>query len=1014
MSRKLKAGLLIALLAANALLSPVLSCTAYADTDLTADNTGIVHINSVKDFLLFTSLCSSDEFSEGKQFSLEADLDFTGLEFKPVPIFAGSFEGNNHTLKGILKQGQGQSMGVFRYAEAGAVIKNLNIEAQFLLSDSSKKVGGIVGTNKGQLESCTFKGNVSSLEESGGIAGINEEGAVIKNCINYGIINGNKRIGGICGFNYGEITASINKGEVNTSAKDIEDKDEKIDPEKLKEALDIEKIQDSGGIAGYSGGHITSCINEGNVGYKHKGYNVGGITGRQDGIISDCINYGIITGRKDTGGITGQFEPYLNIVYNRDTFDNVEDELNEISRLSRSLSGNIENTVDNSSQHMSNAKSIIDNIKAAERSSKTDLKADRDSFKSEAEAELDEIDALAAAIDSDLETSSTREKFYPVRNDINDLKANIDRLKYGDWDNQNENLISRIISLRRLVNKIKQNADALSDDANSFLNDGIDDTLHNADKLKEDVKQLYDKLKAVGESAENYSDKLSTVLDNADKDISQEVDKLSSELDSFSDNVRVGKENARTDKRGIENSLDNIQDHINEGKENLRLKSQSDDKDKLPLFNEVSEDSLSYEGKGLIKNCENNGDIVSDYQAGGITGNIGIDIASDPEYDIDTKGNESLNITRNAHTVLRLCKNLGAVKTKNDYVGGIAGKSSLGTITLSQNYGDVTAADGSYAGGIAGSSSNTISSSWSMGDISAKSYLGGIAGYGNVLKDNHAMPFIKNTNSEFTGSIAGAVKDQADISGNIYVDSQIGAIDGVTRKVQAKGMDYHSFIAGENVPDNFKHLTVTFETEDGKLKTVQLNYGESIDKSVYPEVPPKEGYYYVWEEKDLSNITENEKVKAFYLPWKTTIASSDEEKPLLLAEGNFLPEARLVIEDSIVKRRLKAPAGLKIAGIYKLNIENASNEANYTYHLFVKEADNSKIGIVNTDSAKGKASISLIEAEIDGNYIVFQATAQVEIVVFKKDYTKPTAVIVLIILLAAVGFAYTIILKKKK
>ena len=77
----------------------------------------------------------------------------------------------------------------------------------------------------------------------------------------------------------------------------------------------------------------------------------------------------------------------------------------------------------------------------------------------------------------------------------------------------------------------------------------------------------------------------------------------------------------------------------------------------------------------------------------------------DPEYDINTKGNESLNITRNAHTVLRLCKNLGAVKTKNDYVGGIAGKSSLGTITLSQNYGDVTAADGSYAGGIAGSSS---------------------------------------------------------------------------------------------------------------------------------------------------------------------------------------------------------------------------------------------------------------------------------------------------------------------
>ena len=40
-----------------------------------------------------------------------------------------------------------------------------------------------------------------------------------------------------------------------------------------------------------------------------------------------------------------------------------------------------------------------------------------------------------------------------------------------------------------------------------------------------------------GEFAENYSDKLSTVLDNADKDISQEVDK-----DDRSEERRVGKE----------------------------------------------------------------------------------------------------------------------------------------------------------------------------------------------------------------------------------------------------------------------------------------------------------------------------------------------------------------------------------------------------------------------------------------------------------------------------------------
>ena len=993
----------------------------YADINLMTDEAGTIHIKNEDEFLLFASLCSSDEFSEGRQFALEADLDFTQISFKSVPVFAGNFEGNSHTIKGIFMQISGESNGVFRYNEVSGIIKNLNIGGDLSLDSApdTKKSGGICGINKGRIENCTFSGSISSLEDVGGICGINETGAVIEACINYSAVNGNKRIGGICGYNNGNIISSLNKGNINTSDRDMAEDDKNFNPENIKEAADIEKIQDGGGIAGYSGGNIISCINEGNVGYRHKGYNVGGIAGRHSGIITECINRGTITGRKDTGGITGQFEPYLNIVYNRDTFDNVEDELDEISRLERSLSENIESTADNSAQHMDNARDIINNIKKSGRSNKTELKNDRDSFRQDLNQKLDLVDSLADTIDSDIENSPMRDSFYPIRDDINDLKSNIDKLKSGEWDNGNNNIISRIINLKKLIENINQTADNLSDDTNRLLNEGVDNTLNNVDTLKENIRKLYEEFKGISDLSSAYINKLNDTLDNADKDISADVDRLSSELDSLSKDVKSKKENIRSDKRNIENSIDNIQDSIKNEKENTRSEPDSKKDNNLLLFSDASDDLSSYEGNGMIKGCENTGNIISDYQGGGIAGNIGIDIAADPEYDIDTQGSKSFNITRNAYAVLSLCKNLGNIKVKNDYAGGIAGKAGIGLIKDSQNYGDVASADGSYAGGIAGSSQGSISASWSMGEVDAKSYIGGIAGLGNTLKDNYAMAFIKNTDSEFTGSIAGYIKEDADMSGNIYVNSGIGAVDRITRKKQARGIDYYSFISGENVPENFKHLKVVFETDDIMLKTLELDYGNSVDISAYPEVPEKDGYYYMWEYADLSNITQNKRVKAYYLPWKTAIASSDDERPLLLAEGNFLPEARLVINNGINndsiseknKTKIATPEGFKLKAVYSLNIENAPTNANYIYHLYVKGADAGyRIGVINTDSKK--YTVSLLESSTDGNYILFNAGADAQIAVLKKDYVKPAALIFALVLIAAGTAAYIIIKKK--
>jgi len=79
------------------------------------------------------------------------------------------------------------------------------------------------------------------------------------------------------------------------------------------------------------------------------------------------------------------------------------------------------------------------------------------------------------------------------------------------------------------------------------------------------------------------------------------------------------------------------------------------------------------------------------------------------------------------------------------------------------------------------------------------------------------------------------------------------------------------------MPEEFGRLTVEFLVEDQVLKTVICQYGDSVPSSEIPQVPKKDGYYYVWEEKYLSCIKGNEKVRAIYRAWNTTIASSDDK-----------------------------------------------------------------------------------------------------------------------------------------
>ena len=67
-------------------------------------------------------------------------------------------------------------------------------------------IGGIVGDNYAKVINCYNIGTVSTkYNVSGGIIGINREESTLRNCYNIGRIDGTTFVGGIVGYNKGNI-----------------------------------------------------------------------------------------------------------------------------------------------------------------------------------------------------------------------------------------------------------------------------------------------------------------------------------------------------------------------------------------------------------------------------------------------------------------------------------------------------------------------------------------------------------------------------------------------------------------------------------------------------------------------------------------------------------------------------------------------------------------------------------------------------------------------------------------
>lgn len=823
----------------------------------------VISISTEEELAALAENCQLDVWSRDKYVKLESDIALQEYRDLMIPSFGGIFEGNGHKISNLDIDSAGSAAGLFRYLQVGGIVRNLEVSGKVCPQGSQSQVGILTGVNHGKILNCSVYGNVSGDQDVGGIAGVNEASGEIRRSQSLALVTGNHSAGGICGSNLGTLNNCKNTGSINIYSTEVTYELEDLTMENLEDlnsTANAEAHTDTGGIAGYSEGKIYYCSNSGTVGYQHIGYNTGGIVGRlHQGYVQNCTNTGHIMGRKDVGGIVGQMEPFLEILY-------LNDKLGEIDQETERFLDLLELTHEDLSSYGSQAASLTKDMTANLRNVNTamgNLTAAANDLWYIYNQELTGInndlkrlnDELEGQAEADKENGNTTEHTVSGGNLWNSVSG-------GDLTIQIPNdSESYLAALRRFGESAGEHLTNVTD-ATSDRSGGITDNLET--------------LNREAEAAGNALEQLATVLEQGTGKTSENVDAL------------IGQ--ARVLRRSIQELRDDLFRY-----EGIDLEDTSDEAASEGLENPGNDQTEAYYDtsafqQGKVTLCFNQGLIEADTSVGGIVGQVATEYDFDPEEDITVTGVESFHIEQTVKAVIRESCNLGAVVGKKNYVGGVVGKADFGAVISCESYGDISSTGGSYVGGIAGSSSYCVRSCYSMGSLSGKSYVGGIAGKGCDIFYSYAYPALEYT-GECVGSIAGQLQEDGVLYGNYYVEGNVPGIDSIGYQDGAAPLAYSDFCSRPGVPENFSQFTVRFVADGQELAALQCRYGEELDTSLIPELPEKEGCYGRWPEFDAAHITGNLVLEAQYEKWISTLASAQEEegKAKVLVQGEFLP-----------------------------------------------------------------------------------------------------------------------------
>lgn len=330
-------------------------------------------------------------------------------------------------------------------------------------------------------------------------------------------------------------------------------------------------------------------------------------------------------------------------------------------------------------------------------------------------------------------------------------------------------------------------------------------------------------------------------------------------------------------------------------------------------YEDISEEDIDASTDGKVERAVNNGIVRGDVNVGGIAGSMAID-EEDPEGNAAGGIDRSFGSRYLTKCVINRCVNNGQITAKKNGAGGIAGYMNLGIVANSEGYGRVESTEGEYIGGICGESNALVKSCYALTSLDGAQYVGGIAGSGAKIRDCYAMVLI-GEDAIHKGAIAGWISTkederndyQKDISNNYFVSSNLSGLDLVSYAGVAQPVTYEEILETVGLPIEFRHLKITFVTEDRVVKEMEVKYGTPLSGVTFPETPKVAGSYGKWPDVSDQIMEANMTLEAEYNDTITTLPSTETvlvteagepKKPYAYIDGFYTDEAKLQVSVS--------------------------------------------------------------------------------------------------------------------
>ena len=986
-----------------------------------------VTIATVQDFTNFSKQCTRDTWSQGITVELTADLDLSGSDFTPVPIFQGTFHGNGHTISGFSFEKKGSKAGLFRTLTASAVVEDLTVEGDLAPQGSASQAGLLVGENYGTVSRCAAQGSVSGQEDIGGLVGLNGESGCIQSCTSAAAVTGVTNVGGITGQNLGTVENSSNTGEINTQA-------------------DQETPTSVGGIAGLSRGTIRGCTNSGAVGYQHVGYNMGGIVGLQSGEISNCSNTAPIQGRKDVGGIAGQFEPNTSLTYGPSPSQQLTNSLStlfdQLEHFTNQLNDMVSRGVDDAQAIHDSLSAIQDRTHAAGTEGRDDFKAmsdqlyqhttaisgsldslrdDLDQFSEKASDQFQEaldqtdtllskLEKLASQADSGLgkairalegTISAIRDQLQLIRTHRQAMAEELDNVKQYVSDvarliaaGQFEQALQLPFPSLDLTGHVQAIAGALKEIPRLAAklpgqwNDIHDQTSQALGQTGQDIDRalnaLYEALTALNEAGDHFSSDLQEDLDAVNQKADAIRDLLKTYTDTLGDKAQSALDDIDGEFTAIQDRVDSMTQAAGADNDALHATSQAIFDDMEAVRQAISglgkEPELTVtdltdeidQGPGLVKGCTASGTVQGDTNVGGIVGTVSTELGDDPEATFDLGDLKLMSdVYATLRAVVRDCRFDGDVTVKNECGGGVAGRCEAGAIVDCAARGTVETG-GDYCGGIAGRTKGKVIRCAALTDLTGQSWLGGVAGLGQDITDCRTM-VRADSDGEYQGAIAGQA--EGTLTDNRYLMEDLAGLDGVDYAQTAQGLDFDAFSQLDYIPADFLTFSYRFEVNGQTVAEIPFQYGDDLDTSLVPEAPKQGEEYGQWPQFPTQDLRRSMVLSVQFTTPTSTLADQDGVAQLLV-EGTFSPDASLTVDQEELPDQ---------------KVEGYTSRSAWSYTVTGSQSDTLTLRLRAEGVEKPAAAVyqdgrwQRVDSTLDGSYLVFQAPTQGRVLLLEEQ-----------------------------